>query len=121
VYILLSNSTIKKIIILFFFLEMTTMLRKILIGLVIFNIIDYIATTRAIAHGAEEYNPIMNAILHSPLFPVYKLLIIPAALYWAWSVRAKWQHNRVILASMFGLFVVYATLTGWHLWGTFCN
>jgi len=92
-------------------------LRIILIGLVIFNVIDYTATTRAISYGAEGYNPIMNAILATPLFPVYKLMIIPAALYWVWHVRAKWQHNRVILASMYGLFMVYATLTGWHVWG----
>ncbi len=93
------------------------MLRQVLIGLVIFNAIDYVATIRAISHGAEEHNPIINAILYTPLFPLYKLLIIPAALYWVWFVRTKWQHNRVILVDMIGLFVLYAMLTGWHLWG----
>jgi len=93
------------------------MLSKILICLVVFNAIDYVATTCAITHGIKEYNPIMNSILHTSLFPVYKLLIIPVALYWVWTVRAKWQHNRVIMAGMIGLFVVYAMLTGWHLCG----
>ena len=94
---------------------MKTML--ILTGL--FNIMDYFFTRKAIAAGMVESNPAMNAILHTPIFPLYKLIIVTGFIIFVWYSRKWWKGLRpLITAGVWLVFLAYSCVTVWHcvLW-----
>ena len=92
-------------------------LKWMLITLGLFNIIDYISTTVAIANGVAEGNAAMDAIIGTALFPIVKLVLVPLGLYLIWIVRGK--IRRPVLLAVGVPFVAYSLLTGWHIWGQF--
>lgn len=92
-------------------------MRLVLLGIALFSVIDYFATARATAYGVAELNPIMDAIVHTPLFPLLKLVIIPGALLGIYVIRERWMHRMVLVAGMWILLCVYGALTAWHVWG----
>ncbi|HBX22288.1 MAG TPA: hypothetical protein DEF34_01435 [Desulfotomaculum sp.] len=87
----------------------------LLFNIALLSIIDYLYTLRAVSRGLKEYNPVMDPILHTPLFPLIKVVFVPLALLWAWINRDKWQHNWLINLSLWILFLVYMALTVWHM------
>ena len=87
----------------------------------ILNVADYAFTLRAVhIMGKAEANPVMDAILHTPFFPIYKVILVPLGIYFLWRVRNKVRFTRhlIRLGAAVG-FVVYGALTGWHIWGQF--
>ena len=64
-------------------------LRFMLYAVALFNVADYFLTLAAVSKGAAEGNPVMDAILHTPWFPVLKLVAVPLALLWIWRVRRR--------------------------------
>lgn len=87
-------------------------LRFMLLAVGLFNVTDYFLTRAAIAKGATEGNPVMDAILHTPWFPIVKLFAVPVALYWIWTVRHKARPAFLRLAWV--IFLAYGFLTVWH-------
>jgi len=87
----------------------------LLFNIALLSIIDYLYTVRAVSHGLKEFNPVMVPILHTPLFPLIKMFIIPLTLLWVWLNRDKWQHNWLINFGIWVLFMVYGGLTVWHI------
>lgn len=53
------------------------------------NAADYILTFYALKRGHEELNPVMAHIVHTPLFPILKLAIVPLLLAVIWNIRKK--------------------------------
>lgn len=60
-----------------------------LLGTAIFNILDYFFTMEALRMGYEEWNPVIDSILHHPILPFIKLLLIPLSLAVIWKVRNR--------------------------------
>ena len=87
----------------------------LLFNIALLSIIDYLFTIRAVSRGLKEFNPVMDPILHTPLFPLIKVVFVPLALLWAWLNHDRWQHNRLINLGIWILFLVYGVLTVWHI------
>ena len=92
-------------------------LKWMLVTLGLFNVIDCISTTVAIANGVAEGNAAMDAIIGTAWFPLVKLILVPLGLYLVWRVRS--QTRRSILLAMTVPFVAYTLLTMWHIYGQF--
>ena len=78
------------------------------------NVADYYLTLSAVSKGATEANPIMAAILHTPMFPVVKLFCIPAILCMIWVARANVRP--AIVRVVWVPVVAYVLLGMWHLY-----
>lgn len=89
------------------------MLKYILILTGAFNIADYFFTLEAIGAGMAEGNPFMDAILHTPWFPVAKLIAVPAGLYLLWRVKERVPRVKYYAAVPF---FAYSALTVYHLY-----
>ena len=87
-------------------------LRFMLIAVALFNAADYFLTLAAVSKGAVEGNPFMDAILHTPFFPLVKLVAVPVGLYWLWVVRHKARPGFMRLVWV--AFLAYGFLTVWH-------
>lgn len=58
----------------------------VLIG--IFNFVDFWATQDLVVFGGHsEWNPLMQGLVGTPYFALYKLVLIPAGLLFLWLVR----------------------------------
>ena len=88
----------------------------LLIGIGLLNITDYFFTLQAFSLGAREGNPIMNAIVHTPLFPVVKLIIVPLLLVSVWVSRVKLNRlrNLVMLLLCFS-FICYLSVSVYYI------
>lgn len=64
-------------------------LLKRLAAIGLLNAADYILTFYALKQGHEELNPVMAHIVHTPLFPILKLAIVPMLLAVIWNIRKK--------------------------------
>jgi len=64
-------------------------LLKRLAAIGLLNAADYILTFYALKRGHEELNPVMAHIVHTPLFPILKLAIVPLLLAVIWNIRKK--------------------------------
>lgn len=74
----------------------------------LFNVLDYYFTLKALSIGYEEANPVVDIILDTPLFPIIKLVVIPAMLFIIWLLRDKVEKR---LAWYVGtVFVAYSAL-----------
>ena len=83
----------------------------------LFNIADYFFTVNALSLGATEANPVMDAIVHTPLFPVVKLILIPALLVFFWIIRHKMKTRKnMIMMLTWGVFISYFVVTVYHLY-----
>ncbi|WP_242661376.1 DUF5658 family protein [Alkaliphilus metalliredigens] len=80
----------------------------LLFGTGVFNVCDYFLTLKAIGMGYEEANPLVDGILHTPLFPITKLLIVPALLVLIWFLRKR-VGKRVMLYA-WTVFIAYFSL-----------
>ncbi len=89
----------------------------LLLGIGLFNIADYFFTVQALSLGARELNPVVDAIVYTPLFSVAKLILIPALLVFIWTARHK-IHTRknMIMLLIWGVFVSYFAVTVYHLY-----
>ncbi|HHX74293.1 MAG TPA: hypothetical protein GX699_05245 [Firmicutes bacterium] len=84
------------------------------------NIADYIFTLRAVhVLGKPEANPVIDSILHTPWFPIYKVIFVPLCICFLWYVRDKVRYTRLIPLGAAVSFAVYAVLTGWHIYMQF--
>ena len=80
-------------------------LKYFLIGVAAFNIADYLLTTLALQFGYREINPLMDLIIHTPFFPILKIVLIPLMLYSIWRKR-EFIGQRILFYVGF-LFLVY--------------
>ena len=74
----------------------------------IFNILDYFLTLKALGMGYEEANPIINVILDTPLFPIYKLIVVQGLLTLIWTLRYKVVKRLHLYAGI--VFIAYFLL-----------
>ena len=89
----------------------------LLLGIGLFNVADYFFTVQALSMGATEANPVMDAIAHTPLFPLVKLILIPTLLVFVWTVRHKIQaRKQAIMLLTWVVFVSYFVVTLYHLY-----
>lgn len=80
----------------------------LLAGTGIFNICDYFLTVHVVGEGHGELNPVVNLMLNTKLFPVVKLVLIPAALLAIWLLRSR-AGKRLLLYSWV-MFISYSFL-----------
>ena len=89
----------------------------LLLGIGLFNVVDYFFTVQALFLGATEANPVMDAIVHTPLFPVVKLILVPALLVFFWTVRHKIRTRKnIIMLMTWVVFISYFFVTVYHLY-----
>jgi len=86
-------------------------LRILLFAIGIFNALDYFFTLQVLQYGFIEANPIMAPVVDTVWFFVIKLVLIPAALYLVWVVRAR--MGRVAKTSVWICTGAYAGLMGY--------
>ena len=79
------------------------------------NIADYFLSLQAFKAGMAEGNPVMDAILHTPIFPLYKLGAVTVFLWLLWRYRERVPRLRYYV---WVPFLAYGVLTVWHfvLW-----
>ena len=95
------------------------LLMWLLLAVAVFNVGDYFLTLQAISVGMAEGNPVMDAILHTPIFPLYKLGAVTAFICIVWVSRKHWNKLSVVIhAGVWLMFLVYGSVTAWHfvLW-----
>ncbi len=80
----------------------------LLIGTAAFNAADYMLTLLALRLGYRELNPLMDLVVHTPYFPLIKLVLIPIMLYYVW-VRRHLVGRRIMLYAWIA-FLVYLSL-----------
>ncbi|MEW5922008.1 MAG: DUF5658 family protein [Bacillota bacterium] len=80
----------------------------LLSSIAIFNSVDYLLTVMALKNGFRELNPVMNAIVFTPYFPLVKLVIVPFLLYIIWRMRSR--TGRRIMLYAWATFSVYLFL-----------
>ena len=78
----------------------------------ILNFADYFLSLQAFRAGMAEGNPVMDAILHTPIFPLYKLGAVTVFLWLLWRYRERVPRLRYYV---WVPFMAYAMLTGWHV------
>ena len=89
----------------------------LLLGIGLFNIADYFFTVQALYLGATEANPVMDAIVHTPLFSVVKLILVPALLVFFWTVRHKIRTRKnIIMMLTWVVFISYFVVSVYHLY-----
>ena len=74
----------------------------LLVGICIFNFVDYYLTNILLGLGYRELNPVMNVLVGTKYFPIYKLLIIPSLLTVLWVYRIT-----IIKRFMFGVWITF--------------
>ena len=77
-----------------------------------FNTVDYFATLDLVAHGEHgEWNPLMRALIGTPYFALYKLVLIPIGLLLLWLTRRHVvpKYLRFVWATcgLYALLMVY--------------
>ena len=93
----------------------TRYLPMLLLGIGVFNVADYFFTVQALYLGATEANPVMDAIVHTPLFSVVKLILVPALLVVFWTVRHKMKTRKnAIMLLTWIVFISYFVVTVYH-------
>ena len=75
------------------------------------NIADYFLSLQAFKAGMAEGNPVMDAILHTPIFPLYKLGAVTVFLWLLWRYRERVPRLRYYV---WVPFLAYGVLTVWH-------
>ncbi len=98
-------------------------LRDLLMGIVAFNVADYLLTTLALSLGYRELNPVMDLVVHTPYFRPVKLVLIPLMLYFIWMHRHL-AGRRVLLYAWIAflayfLLMIYFKLNVWMWVGYF--
>lgn len=84
------------------------------------NAADYFFTVEALAAGGRKINPVMGAIVDTPLFPALKLVMLPAALVFIWLAMDRLERlRRVVLAGLWTAFAAYAGAMVWHVHSMF--
>ncbi len=82
------------------------------------NIADYIFTVRALSWGIKEWNPLIDAIADTYLFPLFKVGLVSAFLLFIWLFRYRINQLRIIIITgLWLVFGAYAFVTGWHIYG----
>ena len=61
----------------------------LLVGIGIFNKIDYFLTTHFVGMGFRELNPLMKPIVETMTFSLLKLAVVPLLLIVLWKIRHK--------------------------------
>lgn len=84
------------------------LLGLLLAGTGIFDIYDYFLTVHVIGEGHGELNPVVNLMLDTKLFPIVKLVLIPAALLVLWLLRTR--AGKRLLAYSWAMFICYSFL-----------
>lgn len=77
-------------------------------ALAVFNAVDYFLTAFSLRLGFRELNPLIDAVAHTALFPIVKLLVVPLLLFFVWAVRK--QVSQRIMLYTWTAFVVYLGL-----------
>ncbi|MDW7651424.1 MAG: DUF5658 family protein [Bacillota bacterium] len=86
----------------------------LLLGVSVFNTADYFPPLYAVKHGLREANPLMDIILHTPYFPLVKLLFVPLLLVLLWMYRRRVGNK--IYTYVWGIFIVYTLLMVYYKW-----
>lgn len=92
----------------------TKLLVLLLFGTGIFNIVDYFVTLHVVGLGFKEANPAMAALLHTPYFPMVKLVLIPLLLTFVWFSR-KYVGDRLFCYAWL-VFASYSSLMLYFVW-----
>ena len=85
-------------------------LKILLILICLFNVIDYFGTSYLLKLGAEELNPLINITINTPLFPVFKLIIIPIFILILWKYQALVIKSRIYVFAIYLCFSAYTML-----------
>ena len=60
----------------------------LLVAIGVFNVADYFFTDILVVQGGHfELNPLMRRIVYTPYFFLYKMVLVPCALWLLWRVR----------------------------------
>lgn len=94
--------------------EIHKLLGKMLIGVGVFNVLDYFLTLYALDQGFREGNPVMNIIINTAYFSIVKLLIVPLCLIFLWHIRNKVGFRIYYYVSV--VFFAYMSLAIYYTW-----
>jgi len=88
-----------------------------LLGIGVFNIVDYLLTFEFLALGFYEANPILAPMIGTYEFPVVKLMLVPLVLVALWQHKDRIGNVLIKLSwipfvSYFSLMVYYRFLIG---------
>ena len=68
--------------------------------------------------GFEEANPVINALLHAPLFPIVKIGLVTLGLILIWQSRNRTiRIKKLILALLTITFLAYGVVNIYHIYG----
>lgn len=78
----------------------------------LFNALDYLATKDLVVYGEHgELNPLMDGLLGTPYFSIYKLVLIPLGLIFLWVCRGvlipKYLKLVWLTCGIYGLLMIY--------------
>jgi L-cystine uptake protein TcyP (sodium:dicarboxylate symporter family) len=88
--------------------DKSRLLAFLLLGVGVFNAMDFFLTTYVINQGHKELNPIIDAIIGTGYFPLLKLVLVPVLLLILWSCRG--YMGKRLLPYAWLLFTAYASL-----------
>ena len=83
-----------------------------LIGIGVFNIVDYILTLDFLSQGFYEANPIIATTIGTYEFPMIKLILIPLVLLAMWQHKERIGNYLVLLTWV--PFIGYFSLMGYY-------
>lgn len=61
----------------------------LLLGVGVFNVVDFVLTLYALEMGFVEANPVMDLIVDTVYFPKVKLIVVPLLLAYLWLQRHR--------------------------------
>jgi len=98
-------------------LQQAATLRFLLVGVTVFNLLDYLLTLFFLQAGFRELNPIISPLVHTPYFPFLKLVIIPLLLCFIWRVRQSLNGRRIMFYAriLFGAYLLLMVYFSYNL------
>ena len=69
------------------------MLKRPLLAMAAFNLVDYCLSLYCFSQGFYEANPLMRPLVGTPWFFTIKVIMVPLGLYWVWCLR---RHVRAL-------------------------
>ena len=94
--------------------EDPTLLWLLLLGVGVFNVMDFFLTLYALERGFVEANPVMDLIVDTVYFPKVKLIVVPLLLSYLWLQRKRVGSR--IYVYVWLAFVAYMFLMFYYAW-----
>ncbi len=91
----------------------------LLIGIIVFNFIDFLLTSVFLSMGYRELNPVMDLVVHTHYFPLIKLVMVPVTLLFVWEKRHHIGRRILVYAWVpflaYFMLMVHFTLNLWWM------